>query len=213
MAKKKKNDYRFSRAKIIKASNQPRVPVDSEGRVLSDSKEHLPVNYLFSESGPALHQEVSFMGAPSTYESPAEGESPSWITFIGYKSLSLAPSRAAVVVINGNSNKYDAGQYQRFADTLFITINSGDEWRNPNVTEEMCKELTAFNEKHRDVPIYVQCSAGEQRSAAIASGMADHFDRYLDLNAPGCIGSIGYLDKGVYRAIHKILHELSKVIP
>jgi len=138
------------------------------------------------------------------YEAP--GGKVNWVSFVGFSDLPKVPKNVAIIAIEGNHKSYDPSNYTQFAGLLTIKLNStsGDLWVNPEVTIELWTAVMDFVKLHADKPVVVQCSQGEQRSVALAEALTYDTNRYFNLDMPGCKRETAAMDRGIYRAFHKM---------
>lgn len=122
-----------------------------------------------------------------------------FVTFMGRSSAEEVTDRnVAIISISG---KYDSNaNISNDVPKLFMSFGTTGNDFDKQFDEVDYKAIMTFVDSHPDKNIIVHCGEGRMRSVAIAMGLEHAYDMRLKRDYPGCPGSCGMMDKGIYRA-------------
>lgn len=76
-----------------------------------------------------------------------------------------------------------------------------DGYRHFNESDAF--KVIQFNNRYRDVDLFVHCSAGISRSCAVSVFLADNVERKLNMEHPMCSGNTSLLNPWVYQQLRQ----------
>lgn len=125
------------------------------------------------------------------------------------------PDDVVIIPISGNGCDYSENKmlYKRFKAVMHISVNSlhqRDECPHPDITRELIDSIVMFSEQHQGIPLVFHCSAGEQRSVALASVLEiyDYRLPHVCNKLPGTNSVDTHLDRCIWLSARKHLRDI-----